>query len=192
MRALISRLLDRKAIFYSLVLALLLVAGLNLYAFRHDFEALAVAVLPGEDGELARWQRWAAHYDRLFGMLVWDQPVAVRLEGCRSSGFLVSRDADGMTVERSLFLRFRDPAVILTFERAAADRLLGTVPHTEPDAIWQMMKDALNAREVTLWNDPDVGRLHRGGYLAFMRAIDTRPRNMDWPTVRTLLGEELQ
>ncbi len=75
-------------------------------------------------------------------------------------------------------------------EPKTAKELLDSVPNTDPEKIWQMMKDRLYAHDIAVWNDPDLKRLQQGGYLAFMRAIDTRPSNLDWPAVKRILGEK--
>ncbi len=184
------RLLLRKPIYFSLVGFLFLLAGINFYLFRHDFSALAQQLLHKDDIELTRWQQWARHYDRLFAMLGQGERVGIQLEGHKSSGILIERTPRGIVARRSLFLRSEKPGVILTFQRATAEKFLATVPGTDPEAIWQMMKDGLYGRQITVWNDPDIDRLYRGGYLAFMRAIDTRPASEDWPTVKRRLGEK--
>lgn len=185
-----NQLLSRNGPFFGLVGLLLLIAGINLYWFRYDFSMLAGQVMHREDIELARWQRWAQHYERLFAMLAPGEHVGIQLEGWRSSGILLERTPQGMMARRALFLRRERPGVILTFQPATAEALLASVPQADPEAIWQKMKDGLYGRQLTIWNDPDIGRLHKGGYLAFMRAIDTRPTNLDWATVKAILGEK--
>jgi len=184
------RLLVRNPIFLGIVGLLLLLTSINLYWFRHEFSVLARQILRQQDPEVARWAQWAEHYDRLFGMLVVGERVGIQLEGYHSAGIVLEHSPRGMVARRSLFLRREKPGVILTFQPRTAEELLATVPQTDPEAIWQMMKDRLYARQITVWSDPDINRLHKGGYLAFMRAIDTRPPNMDWPTVKALLGEK--
>ena len=182
--------LARSRAFFVVVAFLLLLAGINLYVFRYDFSVLARQVWQKEDAEVARWQRWARHYGRLFAMLGPGERVGIQLEGYRSSGILLEPTSQGVVARRSLFLRRERPGVILTFQRGTADKFLGTAPGTDPEAIWQMMKDALYGRQITVWNDPDIDWLQRGGYLAFIRAIDTRPPNVDWTTVKGRLGEK--
>lgn len=158
--------------------------------FRHEFSVLYRQVTGAEDEELERWRAWAEHYDRLFGMLAWDAPVGLQIaELDTSTGIVITRYEDGLTVTRSMFLANRDPGVILVMDASTAEDLLATVPETEPDAIWQMMKDRLNARGISIWSDPDIERLHQQGYLAFMRALDTRPPGTQWPAILELLGE---
>ena len=184
------RLLLRRPIYFWVVGFLFLLAGINLYVFRCDFSVLAQQVLHKDDPEVGRWQQWARHYDRLFGMLRQGERVGIQLEGYKSSGILIERTPRGVVARRSLFLRSKKSGVVLTFQRATAEKFLSTVPGTDPEAIWQMMKDGLYGRQITVWNDPDTDRLYRGGYLAFMRAIDTRPANEDWPAVKRRLGEK--
>lgn len=157
--------------------------------FRHEFSVLYRQVTGAEDDELERWRAWAEHYDRLFGMLAWDAPVGLQIaELDTSTGIVITRYEHGLSVARSVFLADRDPGVILTMDASTAEDLLATVPETEPDEIWQMMKDRLNARRISIWNDSDIDRLHRQGYLAFMRALDTRPADHQWPEVEELLN----
>lgn len=172
------------------IAVLLAIAAVNIYSFRHDFAALARGAVGGDRSEVARWQAFAQHYDRMFGMLAWNRPLAVRIKGRRSSGILIERDGDGVNVRPSLVLARAKPGVLLTIEPAAAEALLATVPHTDPGAIWQIMKDRLFAHEIEVWSDPDLDRLQRDGYLAFLRAFDTRPKGVDWDTIRIRLGEE--
>lgn len=181
--------LTRDRTFFGVLAVLILLALLPVVWFRHDFAALARSVGPG-DPDVARWQAWARHYDRLFAMLAEGERVAVLPEGSRSAGILLERRPEGMAARRSLFLRRERPGVILTLDDRTARELLDTVPETDPEAIWQMMKDRLYDRRITVWSDPDLDRLQRGGYLAFLRAIDTRPPGVDWPTVKARLGEK--
>lgn len=183
-------LLFRRSFFFTIFGLLLLVAGLNLYWFRDDFAALAHKFLRGNDPDVARWERWARQYDQLFAMLGEGERVGIQIEGQRSSGIVLERTSQGMIARRSLFLGREKPGVILTFPRRTAEQLLASVPGTDPEAIWQMMKDRLYTRQMTIWNDPDIERLQRGGYLAFMRAIDTRPPDVEWPGVKARLGEK--
>ncbi len=176
--------------FFGLLAILLLLAVANLYWFRQDFSVLAGQLFHREDPELNRWERWAWHYERLFAMLATGERVGIQLEGWRSSGILFERTPQGVTARRVLFLRHKRPGVILTFQPATAEAFLSSVPHTDPEAIWQKMKDGLYGRQITAWNDPDIERLHKGGYLALMRAIDTRPTNLDWTSVKAILGEK--
>src|SRR5262245_24957092 len=185
MLARVSARLTRNSTFFGVLIGLLLLAAVPLVWFRHDFAAL----LP-DDSEVARWQAWARHYNRLFGMLGEGERVAVQLEGNRSSGIVLERRPEGMVARRSLFLRREHPGVVLSFKRDTAIGLLDSVPQTDPEQIWQMMKDRLYDRKITVWSDPDLDRLQRGGYLAFLRAIDTRPSGVDWPTVKARLGEK--
>lgn len=182
--------LRRDRTFFGVVAFLLVLSALNLYWFRHDFAALARQALPGEDSEVTRWQAWARHYDRLFGMLAEGELVAFQIEGSRSSGMVIERTPSGLVARRSPFVRREDPGVVLSLQPAAAEELLASVPGTDPDAIWQIMKDRLYGRQITVWSDPDLDRLERGGYLAFLRAIDTRPAAVDWPAVKARLGEK--
>lgn len=182
-------LLTRSPTFFAAIAFLFLLSGVNLYWFRYDFSVLAQQLLQ-RDEELARWQQWARHYDRLFGMLAWGERVGIQREGQHSVGIVIERTPEGVVARRSLFLRRERPGVVLTLQQQTAEDLLASVPHTDPEAIWQMVKDRLYARQITVWSDADIGRLQRGGYLAFMRAIDTRPPNTDWPRVKSLLGEK--
>lgn len=188
----LSRALARDSVFYGLVALALLLAVLFLYLFRADFAVLARQALRLDDPEVARWERWAGHNEQLFGALPWGEPVGVQVEGARSSGILLTRTGDGMTVERRLFLKRAEPGVVLSMSRETADDLLEEPERREPGAIWQTMKDLLYGRQLTLWADPDVERLQEDGYLAFMRAIDTRPADVPWPAVKVLLGENPQ
>jgi hypothetical protein len=185
----VSARLTRDSTFFGVLAGLLLLAAVPLFWFRHDFAAVPRVLVPG-DHEVARWQAWARHYDRLFGMLGEGERVAVQLAGNRSSGILLERRPEGMVARRSLFLRREHPGIVLSLERGAAEGLLDSVPQTDPEQIWQMMKDRLYDRKITVWSDPDLDRLQRGGYLAFLRAIDTRPSGVDWPTVKARLGEK--
>ena len=184
----LRRLLIRQSSFFVLVGILLSLTVVNLYWFRHDFSVLAGQVLRRGDPELSRWQQWARHYDRLFAMLAPGERVGVQMEGWRSSGILIERAPETIVARRCLFLRREKPGVILTFQPQAAEELLASAPQTDPEAIWQKMKDGLYTRQITVWNDPDIGRLHKGGYLGLLRAIDTRPANLDWPAVKAILG----
>lgn len=186
----ISERLSRDRTFFAVLAFLLGLAVVNLYWFRDDFASLARQVLPREDPEVARWQAWARHYDRLFGMLGEGERVAFQIEGARSSGIVIERTPAGPTARRSSFIRREKPGVVLSLEPGTAEELLASVPRTDPEAIWQMMKDRLYGRQITVWSDPDLDRLERGGYLAFLRAIDTRPSGVDWPTVKARLGEK--
>lgn len=181
--------LHRRRAFAGLIALLALVAGCNVARWRQDFAALALCALPAADDELARWQQWARHYDRLFAMLAPGERVAIQVVGARSSGILLERSPAGMAARRSPFVRRHAPGVVLTLDAATANQLLATAPAGDPEGIWQMMKDRLYARQITAWSDPDVERLRRGGYLAFLRAIDTRPPGLTWPAVKALLGE---
>lgn len=185
----VSRFFARGRNFY---VAVGLLIALNLgvgYAFRHDFRALASRVAPAEDAEVARWERWARHYDRLFGPLRWGERVGIQVSGEHGSGIVLERTAEGMVARRAFLLRSADAGVILKFERDIAEELLGSVPETEPEEIWQMMKDGLYGRRITVWSDPDLDRLQEGGYLALLRAIDTRPKDVEWPEIKERLGE---
>jgi hypothetical protein len=46
------------------------------------------------------------------------------------------------------------------------------------------MNNGLYAGHIHIWNDTEMDRLHRGGYLLLMRAIDTHPDGLDWKTVK--------
>lgn len=186
----IAERLRRDRTFFGVVAFLLALSALNLYWFRHDFAALARQALPGGDPGVARWQAWARHYDRLFGMLAEGERVAFQVEGSHSSSIVIERTPAGLTARRSPFIRRENPGVVLSLGPGTAEELLGSAPGTDPDAIWQMMKDRLYGRQITVWSDPDLDRLERGGYLAFLRAIDTRPAGIDWPTVKARLGEK--
>lgn len=186
----LSRVLARGPVFYGLLLLCLAVAGLFLFLFRADFAVLARLGLGLDDPEVERWEAWAGHHDRLFGMLPWGERVGVQVGVARSSGILITRTGEGMVAERRLFLERADPGVVLSMSRETADDLLASAPGSDPDEIWQTMKDLLYGRRLTLWADPDVERLQEDGYLAFMRAIDTRPADVPWPAVKVLLGED--
>lgn len=185
----LSRFLARGRNFYvavGLLIALNVAVG---YWFRHDFAVLANRVAPAEDAQVARWERWARHYDRLFGALRWGERVGIQVDGQHGSGIVLERTADGMVARRAFLLQSADPGVILKFDRDAAEDVLGSVPETDPEAIWQMMKDRLYGRQITVWSDPDLDRLEEGGYLAMLRAIDTRPKGVEWPAIKERLGE---
>lgn len=185
----IARTLTGGRWFLPLLVGLLVLSALFVVRFRGDFAVLAQHALGREAAQAEPWQRWANHYGDLFAMLPWGERVGIQVEGARSSGILLTRTADGMVAESRLFLRRAEPGVVLTMSRETAGELLATVPATEPDAIWQMMKDRLYGRQLTLWSDPDLTRLHEGGYLAFMRAIDTRPPDVPWTAVEALLQQ---
>lgn len=178
----------RNSTFFGLVALFFLVAGINLYVFRCDFSALAVEAFRHHDADLGRWQQWAQHYSNLFAALPWGARVGIQVEGCHSAGILLEKTSGGMAARRSAFLRRENPGVTLVFPPRTAEEMLASVEHTDPDAIWQMMKDRLYTRRLTIWNDPDIERLQKGGYLAFMRAIDTRPPDLDWPTLKAKYG----
>lgn len=164
-------------------------AAANLYLFRHDFAALGARLLGREQQHVEAWQRWASHYDQLFGALPWGEKVGVQVAGQKSSGVVLERTADGMVARHALFMERAAPGMVLTFEPEAAEKLLASVPDTEPGAIWQIMKDLLYDRQITVWSDPDLDRLQEGGYLALLRAVDTRPPGVDWPEIKRRLGE---
>lgn len=187
----ISRLLARDRYYYATIAILIGLTASVAFAFRHDLAALGGRVIPVEDEEVARWEAWADHYDRLFGMLRWGERIGIQVEGQRGSGIVLERTAEGMVARSAFVLRREDPGVVLRLDRDAARDLLSSVPGTEPDAIWQMMKDRLYGRQITVWSDPDLDRLQEGGYLAFLRAIDTRPKGVEWPEIKKRLGEGL-
>jgi len=190
MRAALRRFVAGGPAYWVTVAALLAVTIGSVVWFRHEFSILYSQVTGAEDDELKHWRAWAEHYDRLFEMLAWNAPIGLQIEGRdTSTGIVITRHEHGLTIARSLFLAGRDPGVILTVDAGTAEDLLATVPETEPDEIWQMMKDRLNARRISIWSDPDIQRLHRQGYLAFMRALDTRPPDAQWPEIHELLGE---
>lgn len=179
-------------LFWVVLGGLLMVSAVSVIVYRQEFSVLGQQVGDGEDHELFRWRAFAQHYQPLFGMLVWDAPVGIQIDDRdASSGLVVTRDASGVHVRRTAFLRREDPGVVLRMDRGTAHDLLGSVPATAPDAIWQMMKDRLGARRIIVLSDPDLARLERDGYLAFMRALDTRPQELEWPQVRERLGENL-
>lgn len=182
------RRLPRRELLTALAVLALLVAAFNVYWFRHDFAALGGRLSGRHAEEAERWQQWARHYDQLFGMLSWGEPVAFQTAGHKSSGIVFERTADGMTARPALLLERADPGVVLVFEPGAAEQLLATAPATEPGEIWQMVKQLLYEGRIRVWSDPDLRRLERGGYLAFLRAIDTRPQGMDWQQVHAVLG----
>lgn len=161
----------------------------NLYWFRSDFGALAGRVTGQQASYAERWQAWAAHYDRLFGMLQEGARIGIQEEGARGSGLVLERRSGAMQVRTTLRLDSEGAGVVLILQRGLAEKLLASVPDGDPEAIWQWMKDLLNERRITIWSDPDLERLHAGGYLAFMRAIDTRPPDHAWPEIRRMLGE---
>lgn len=185
----LSRALARGPAFYGLLAVLLAFAFLFVYLFRADFAVLGRQVLGLGDPEVERWEAWANHNSQLFGMLPWGETVGVQVGGARSSGVLLARTGEGIDAERRLFLKRADPGVVLTMSRETADGLLESVPGTPPEEIWQTMKDLLYGRRLTIWADPNVERLQEDGYLAFLRAIDTRPADVPWPAVKVLLGE---
>lgn len=185
----ISGLLARDHYYYATVALLVAVTATVAFSFRHDFAALGSRVVPIEDEEVERWERWANHYDQLFGMLRWGERVGIQTSGQRGSGIVLERTGDGMVARRAFLLANEDPAVVLMIDRDATEDLLSSVPETEPDAIWQMVKDRLYGRQITVWSDPDLDRLQEGGYLAFLRAIDTRPKGVEWPEIKRRLGE---
>lgn len=185
----ISRLLAQDRYFYLTVVLLIVLTGSVAFWFRYDLAALGNRVTPVEDAELARWEAWARHYDRLFGMLREGERVGIQVSGQHGSGILLERTAEGMEARRAFVVTREDPGVVLKLDRDAARAFLSSVPDTEPDEIWQMMKDRLYGRQITVWSDPDLDRLEEGGYLAFLRAIDTRPKGVEWPEVKKRLGE---
>jgi len=180
----------RKTFFYSLICFSLLITLILLYFYRYDFSELARKTLHREDPQVAAYQHWANHYYKLFSMLKPGERVGIQLRGARSSGILLERKTHEITARNVLFLKSERPGVILIMEPKTAKELLDSVPNTDPEKIWQMMKDRLYAHDIAVWNDPDLKRLQQGGYLAFMRAIDTRPSNLDWPAVKRILGEK--
>ncbi len=189
MGAALKRFIAGGPAYWVTIAALLAVAVGSVVWFRHEFSILYSQVTGAEDHELKHWRAWAEHYDRLFAMLAWNAPLGVQIEELdTSTGIVITRHEHGLTVARSVFLADQDPGVILTMDARTAEDLLATVPETEPDEIWQMMKDRLNARRISIWNDPDIDRLHRQGYLAFMRALDTRPAGSEWPEIHELLN----
>lgn len=185
----LSRFLARDRNFYAAVLLLVVLAGTVGFFFRHDLRALTLGVAPIEDREVARWQEWTEHYDQLFAMLRWGERVGIQQEGQRSSGIILERTEGGMVARRAFIVARENPGVVLRLDRDATDDLLGSVPDTAPEEIWQLMKDRLYGRQITVWSDPDLDRLQEGGYLAFLRAIDTRPKGVEWPAIKERLGE---
>ncbi|MEO5988239.1 MAG: hypothetical protein ABIU54_13575 [Candidatus Eisenbacteria bacterium] len=169
--------------------ALLAVSLANAWMFRGDFRAAAGALFVRRDPQAENWERWARHYDRLFAMLASGERIGIQVEGHQASGYLLERTGGTMRGRSALLIRRQHPGVVLTIQQAAATEMLSSLDH-DPDSIWQEMKDRLSAREISLGCDNDVSRLQRGGYLAFMRAIDTRPPGMKWPAVKALLGEK--
>lgn len=123
-------------------------------------------------------------------MLKTGEKIGILLDGSRSTGFLFVRDSRGVQVRRTMAMQKEMPGVVLSMDSQTAQKFLSSVEQTNPDQIWALMKDALYGREITVWADPNVQRLQAGGYLKFLRAIDTRPPNMDWPALKKIIGEK--
>lgn len=175
--------------FLALTVLLLGLTLANLYWFRSDFAALAGRISGRQASYAERWQAWASHYGRLFGMLQQGARIGIQVEGARGTGLVLERRSGGVHVRASLSLRSEGAGVVLILEPGLDEELLGSVPGTPAEDIWQWMKDLLNERRITVWSHPDLEKLTSGGYLAFMRAVDTRPPDHDWPEIRRMLGE---
>ncbi|MBA2319738.1 MAG: hypothetical protein H0V89_01175 [Deltaproteobacteria bacterium] len=170
-----------------MVIGLLAVGLANLVFLRQDLP-VAVGSAIGRDAAADRWAAWVAHYESLFAMLHEGSVVGIQVAGERSVGVVVYRGSGGIASRRVLRLAAEDPGVILTIEPATAQALVARTTG-DPDEIWQIMKDRLSEGRIRIWSDPDPDRLYSGGYLAFMRAIDARPPDVDWLTIRRKLGE---
>lgn len=172
-----------------LTLSAALIAA-NLAWIGDDLGTIGASVV-GRDAEAERWTRWVAHHERLFAMLHEGARIGIQVEGELGVGIIVERAPSGIGARRALHLASEEPGVVLTVAPDTAEALLRSVDG-DPEAIWQTMKELAAEQRVVvrvIGETSDLDALHAGGYLAFMRAIDVRPRDVDWPTIRARLGE---
>lgn len=177
---------------YWLILAsLLLFSSANVYGSWAEIRGLSAE--RSSDGLLneARWQEWAQHHRRLFAMIRPGERIGIQLEGTKTIGILLEMTEGGLMARSEVFLAAEKPGLVVTFRPELAERLLADVSDQDPESIWKTMKTGLNERNITIWSSADLERLEVGGYLGFMRAVDTRPANHDWATIRTRLGEAM-
>ena len=170
-------------------LLLIVPAGLEVWAFYPDFASWTRILFERPDPRAALWQRWAAHYEGLFGMLPAPASVGIQYQGERSAGISLQKTSAGFTASPRFVLAQSHPGIVFTLDKNAREQLLNGFESRPPGDIWALMKSGLYAGHIHIWNDTDLDRLHRGGYLLLMRAIDTHPDGLDWKTVKQKLGE---
>ena len=176
----------------ALVLASILLivpAGLEVWAFYPDFASWTRILLQRHDPRADLWRRWATHYDGLFGMLPPPASVGIQYQGEHAAGVSLQKSQAGFTASSRFVLAQSHPGVVFTLDEGARQQLLNGFESRSPEDIWALMKSGLYAGHIHIWNDTDMDRLHRGGYLLLMRAIDTHPDELDWKTVKQMLGE---
>ena len=160
--------------------------------YYSDFSSWTRILLGRSNTRVDVWQRWANHYSGLFGMLLTPASIGIQYQGERAAGISLHKSKSGFTATARYLIGRSHPGIVFTFDESARKLLLDGFENRPSGDIWALMKTGLYAGHIHIWYDTDIDRLHRGGYLLLMRAIDTHPDGLDWKTVKQRLGEPVK
>ena len=173
-----------------LATALVVVPGaIAVWMFFPDFASWTRILLHRPDSRADLLQRWANHYAGLFEMLPAPASLGIQYQGERAAGVSLLKSQAGFTAASQFLVARSRPGIVFILDESAREHLLKGFESRPPAGIWALMKSDLYAGHIHMWYDADLDRLHRGGYLLLMRAIDTHPDGLDWKTIKQKLGE---
>lgn len=124
--------------------------------------------------DLPRWRRWVEANPDLFGPLGETARFAIAESPNDSTALVLTRTRDGLSVEKTHFLLFRDVPVMLAMSPATAEELF-LLHQRQGDRFWDAMKFLVQQRRIVAWVFAPRRELDRVGLTGFLQVIDAIP-----------------
>ncbi|MEP6994290.1 MAG: hypothetical protein ABI968_07195 [Acidobacteriota bacterium] len=121
-----------------------------------------------------RWRQWVQANPDLFGPLGETARFALVENPSDSTGLIFTRTRDGVTVEKSHVLLFRQIPLLLAATPATAEEML-LLEQRQGNRFWDAMKFFVQSRKIVFYANAPRKELDRVGLTGFMQVIDGIP-----------------
>lgn len=155
------------------ILLLVFLAGL-VFAPRRFPRFLLGFAYGGVLVDAPRWQAWVRANPDLFGPLGETARFAVSETPDDSTGLLLTRERDGVRVEKTHFLLFRTVPVTLAMKPATAEELL-RLSLKDGNKFWDGVKYLVQSRSIVAYVRQSRRELDRVGLIGFLQVMDVIP-----------------
>jgi len=163
-----------------LLLGLLVIAGSLAVAPRRLPRFVLGFAYRGPLVDAGHWQAWAAANPDVFGPLGETASFGLVESPHDSTGLVFTRTRDGMRVEKTHFLLFREIPLLLAMRPSAAEELL-RLDQKQGDRFWDALKFLVQTKGIVAYVRASRAELDRVGLTGFLQVIDAIPPEADPP-----------